>query len=85
MGELAINGEMLSALCLSALDLLERAVIVSNREMILFANQATAQILCAGSASELIGLSTEELAHPDSRSTATMRRELVHCVVQARE
>ncbi len=44
---------------------------------ILFANVAAARALRAASAAELIGLSLNEILHPDLHATAAIRRQLI--------
>jgi PAS domain S-box-containing protein len=73
----AIETEQLADACAAALDVLDWPILVTNRETVLFANPAAARMLRAKSASELIGLLTDELSHPDCRTTAKLRRDLL--------
>ena len=76
MPESVISSDQLARLCAVALDLLERTILVSDHKTVLYANPATARLLRANSASELIGLPAEQLSHPDSRSAAHLRRTI---------
>ena len=66
----------IAELCAATLDLVERTILVSDHNVILFANPSAATFLHAESASDLVGVATEELSHPDSQAAAKMRREL---------
>ena len=77
MTEQLVDREVIARLCAASLDLIERTILVSDHEVILYANPSTAVLLHAESATDLIGIRTEELSHPDSRAAAKMRRELV--------
>ena len=72
-----LNGPRLADLCSAALDLLARPVVIGDQTKILFVNAAAVRTLRATSASELIGLSLNEVLHPDLHATAAIRRQLV--------
>jgi len=77
MDEPAPDTERLEGLCAAALNALPRTVVVSDSDRILFANDAAARALGAESATELIGMSVDEIVHPDSHAAAAQRRELL--------
>jgi PAS domain S-box-containing protein len=72
-----LDGPRLADLCSAALDVLPRPLVIGDQTKILFANAAAARTLRATSASELIGLSLNEILHPDLHATAALRRQLI--------
>ena len=77
MSDLTVDRAQLPGLCAAALDCLDRPVLVSDHQVVLFANVSAARVLHAESGSDLLGMPTEALSHPDSLSSAQMRRQLV--------